>query len=81
MFTFVLMMKKRTFDAQLNLVTAVDGDDVDIMYDILEQSVADDSLDEFDFICYAFLQGSLVEVSLYDREEEDFKVLMRYEEE
>lgn len=81
MYTFVLMMKKRDFDSELQLVTAVTEDEVDIMYETLEDTVNEEFASDYDFICYTFTEGQLVEVSLYDKLQEDFDVLMKYEKE
>lgn len=81
MYTFVLMMKKRDLDSELQLVTAVTEDEVDIMYETLENTVNEEFASDYDFICYAFTEGQLVEVSLYNKLQEDFDILIKYEKE
>lgn len=75
------MLKERVLDAQIQLVSAANEDDIELLYEILEASVADPEFANYDFICYTFYRGNLVEVALYDREIEDFHSLMYYEEE
>ena len=79
MYTFVLMMKKRELDAEQQLIMAVNEDDVDIMYELIQDTVHEEYSQDYDFVCYTFYRGRLVEVALYDKEQEDFLGLMYYE--
>ena len=79
-YTFVLMMKKRELDAEQQLIMAVNEDDVDIMYELIQDTVYEEYAQDYDFVCYTFYRGRLVEGALYDKEQEDFLGLMYYEE-
>lgn len=79
-YTFVLMMKKRELDAEQQLIMAVNEDDVDIMYELIEDTVYEEYSQDYDFVCYTFYRGRLVEVALYDKAASDFLSLMYYEE-
>lgn len=80
MYTFVLMMKKRELDAEQQLIMAVDEDEVDIMFELIHDTIHEEYAEDYDFINYTFYRGRLIEVALYDKEQEDFLGLMYYEE-
>ena len=74
------MMKKRELDAEQQLIMAVNEDEVDIMFELIQDTIYEEYAEDYDFINYTFYRGRLVEVALYDREQEDFLALMYYEE-
>ena len=51
-YTFVLMMKKRELDAEQQLIMAVNEDDVDIMYELIQDTVYEEYSQDYDFVCY-----------------------------
>ena len=79
-YTFVLMMKKRELDAEQQLIMAVNEDEVDIMFELIQDTIHEEYAQDYDFVCYTFYRGRLVEVALCDKEQEDFLGLMYYEE-
>lgn len=72
---FVLVQKEKQFDAHMIMLTAVSGDEVEVIYDVAKRN-ADK---EYDIICYVYDHGVPVEVSIYEPKEEDFKVVLRYD--
>lgn len=74
---FILELKERKFDAQSVVLTAVGTEDIDYLYDVAKRNVNDG----YDLILKIFENGIPVEVSLYQPDKEDFKVIMSYEKE
>lgn len=74
---FILELKARKFDTQSVVLTAVSAEDIDYLYDVAKRNVNDG----YDLILKTFENGIPVEVSLYQPDKEDFKVIMCYEKE
>ena len=74
---FILELKERKFDTQSVVLTAVGTEDIDYLYDVAKRNVNDG----YDLILKIFENGIPVEVSLYQPDKEDFKVIMCYEKE
>lgn len=76
---FVLIGKERYIDAVPSVLTAVQPENVERIYDLC--SKMSKQYDGLDLMLYTYSNGHLSEVSTYDEFEDDFKILTRFENE
>lgn len=74
---FSLLGKERTLDAKLTSLCATTEYDINRIYTICEELV--EAGEELDLMLYVYVGGRLAEISIFDENELDFKVITQFE--
>ena len=74
-YVFVLVLKEKVLDAQQIILTAVDSSDLSPMYEYAETYASDN----VDLLCKTYHNGELMEISIYDKDIEDFEKIVEFE--
>lgn len=74
---FSLLGKERTVDASLISLSATTEYDINRIYTICEELV--EAGEQLDLMLYVYVGGRLTEISIFDENELDFKVITQFE--
>lgn len=74
-YVFVLVAKERVVDANQYVLTAVDSNDLSPMYELAEMY----STENTDLLCRTYHNGELIEISIYNKNLEDFEKIVEFE--
>lgn len=76
---FVLIGKERFFDTVPHVMSATGSQGINKIHEISER-MSEDYID-LDLMLYTYIDGDLVEIATYDRDENEFNLLSRFENE